>query len=114
MDKALSKDLLKLSRVSLGQTIGFISGHNWLLRHLRKIYNNTYMDVTYRACEEPGTMEDTSHLWSTCKAIRHIRSIVHEWPEANHESDAHIESTQWTSIAALSSGRFGTDLNGKH
>jgi hypothetical protein len=43
-------------------------------------------------------------LWSTCEAIRHTRSIVHEWPEANHESDEHIESTRRTSLAALSSG----------
>ena len=104
IDKALSKDLLKLSRVSLGQIIGFTSGHNHLLRHQRKIYNNPYMDVTCRACEEPGTMEDASHLWSTCKALRYIRSIVHEWPEADYESDAHTELNQRTSLAALSSG----------
>ena len=108
IDKALSKDLLKLSRASLGQIIGFISGHNWLLRHQRKIYINPYMDVTCRACEEPGTIEDASHLWSTCKALRHIRSIVHEWPEDNHESDENIESTQRTSLAAFSSGTVRT------
>ena len=108
IDKALSKDLLKLTRVSLGQIIGFISGHNHLLRHQRKIYNNPYMDVTCRACEEPGTTEDASHLWSTCKALRHIRSIVHEWPEDNHESDENIESTQRTSLAAFSSGTVRT------
>jgi hypothetical protein len=62
IDKALSKDLLKLSRVSLGQIVGFTSGHNWLLRHLRKIHNNPYMDVTCRGCEEQGTTEDASHL----------------------------------------------------
>ena len=55
IDKALSKDLLKLTRVSLGQIIGFISGHNHLLRTQRKVYNNPYTDVTCRACKEPGT-----------------------------------------------------------
>jgi hypothetical protein len=71
-------------------------------------YNNPYMDVTCRACEEQGTTEDASHLWSTWEALRHIRSIVHEWPKANHESDAHIESTLRTSLAALSSGTVQT------
>ena len=66
------------------------------------------MDVTCRACEEPGTTEDASHLWSTCKALRHIRSIVHEWPEDNHESDDNTESTQRTSLAAFSSGTVRT------
>ena len=66
------------------------------------------MDVTCRACEEPGTTEDASHLWSTCKAIRHIGSIVHEWPDANPESNAHTESTQWTSLTALSLGTVRT------
>ena len=84
--------------------IGFISGHNHLLRTQRKVYNNPYMDVTCRACEEPGTTEDASHLWSKCKALRHIKSIVHELPEANDESDAHIESNQRTFLAAFSSG----------
>ena len=37
IDKALSKDLLKLTRVSLGQIIGFISGQNHLLRTQRKV-----------------------------------------------------------------------------
>ena len=62
------------------------------------------MDVTCRGCEEQGTTEDASHLWSTCEALRHIRSIVHEWPV----SDAHIESNQRTSLAALSSGTVRT------
>ena len=66
------------------------------------------MDVTCRACEEPGTIEDASHLWSTCKALQHIRSIVHEWPEDNHESDENTESTQRTSLAAFSSGTVRT------
>ena len=35
-------------------------------------------------------------------------SIVQEWPEANHEGDGHIESIQWTSLAALSSGTVRT------
>ena len=48
------------------------------------------------------------HLWSTCKALRHIRSIVFEWPEDNHESDENIESTQRTSLAAFSSGTVRT------
>ena len=104
INTGLSKDLLKLSRTSLGQAIGFISGHNWLLRHQRKIYNNPYMDVECRACEEPGTIEDASHLWSECKALRYIRSIVHEWPEDNHESDNNTESTPRMSLDAISPG----------
>ena len=75
IDKALSKDLLKLSRVSLGKIIGFILGHNWLLRHQRKINNNPYMDVTCRGCEEPGTTEDASHLWSTCEALKFMNGL---------------------------------------
>ena len=66
------------------------------------------MDVTCRGCKEQGTTEDASHLWSTCKALRHIRSTVHEWPEANDESDAHIEPNQRTSLAAFSSGTVRT------
>ena len=54
------------------------------------------------------TTKDATHLWSTCKALRHIRSIVHEWPEANDESDANIESNQQTSLAAFSSGTVRT------
>ena len=53
--------------------------------------------------------ECTTHgVWSTCKALRHIRSVVHEWPEDNHESDENIESTQRTSLAAFSSGTVRT------
>ena len=65
------------------------------------------MDVTRRLCKEPDTTEDATHLWSICKALEHTRSIVHEWPEASHESE-HTEATQQTSLAALSSGTVQT------
>ena len=37
-------------------------------------------------------------------AVFKNRSKVDEWPEANDESDTHIESNQRTSLAAFSSG----------
>ena len=77
--KARSKELLKLSRNTLGKVIRFLTGHAFLRRQNMIVFhgiNPPIGDVTCRACEVIGEEETPHHIITYCEAFSSWRLSI--------------------------------------